>query len=188
MGPEGERGSGNFEQLSCEISQNLWPARSEMDVVLYTDSSPPRTVNSWLDGHYGALPKEGLDGLRQTGGLVDLEPQSMPQAVPEGLAVAMVLNVAASQTIGILTLHPRTHGPGSDGIGMLHDVIDLALLRSRPTEHDGSGDVRAVALVLRAEIHEQQIPPLDHARRCPRVRKRSARPGRHDGSKRKILA
>src|SRR3954462_745197 len=144
MGPEGERGSGNFEQLSREISQNLWPARSEMDVVLYTDSSPPRTVNSWLYGHYGALPKEGLDGLCQTGGLVDLEPQSMPQAVPEGVAVAMVLNVAASQTIGILALHASADRLGGHRIGVLDDVVDGSLLARRAANHHRSRDIGAV--------------------------------------------
>src|SRR3954465_14519341 len=157
MGPEGERGSGNFEQLSCEISQNLWPARSEMDVVLYTDSSPPRTVNSWLNGHYGALPKEGLDGLGQTGGLVDLEPQTMPKAVAECVAVAMVLNVAASQTIGILPLHPRAHGFRGYRIGVLNDAVERALLVGRFPNDYRSRHVRAITFVLRAKIDEQQI-------------------------------
>jgi hypothetical protein len=110
MGPAGERGSGNFEQLSREISQYLWPARSEMDVVLYTDSSPPRTVNSWLDRYHRAFPKERFDRLGKAGCLVNLEAQPVAQAMAKGIAVATVLNVAASQTIGILTLHAGAHG------------------------------------------------------------------------------
>jgi hypothetical protein len=123
MGPAGERGSGNFEQLSREISQYLWPARSEMDVVLYTDSSPPRTVNSWLDRHDRALPKERFDRLGEAGRLVDLEAQPVTEAVAECFAVAMVLNVAASQTIGILALHTGTHRSGRHRIGVLHDSV-----------------------------------------------------------------
>ena len=38
-----------------------------MDVVLYTDASPPRSVNAWLDRYHRARDQGRLSGARQTG-------------------------------------------------------------------------------------------------------------------------
>ena len=109
MGPAGERRSGNFEQLSSEIREYLGSARGEMNVVLYTDSSPTRTVNSRLYRHNRTFAERRLDGLRQTRGFVHLESKPVTKAVPKCVAVATLLNVATGQTIGILPFHARAH-------------------------------------------------------------------------------
>src|ERR1700737_5524054 len=96
MGPAGERRSGNFEQLSSEIREYLGPARGEMNVVLYSDSSPTRTVNSRLYRHNRPFAQRRLDGLGQARSFVHLQPQSVTEAVPKCVAIATVLNVATS--------------------------------------------------------------------------------------------
>ena len=96
MGPAGERRSGNFEQLSSEIREYLGSARREMNVVLYSDSSPTRTVNSRLYRHNRTFAQRRLDGLCQTRSFVHLQPQSVTEAVPKCVAIATVLNVATS--------------------------------------------------------------------------------------------
>src|ERR1700693_2409309 len=126
MGTAGERRSGNVEQLSSEISEYLGPARGEMNIVLDANSAPPRTVNPRFDRHNSALAERGLDGLGQTGGFVNLESQSVTEAVPNCGAVATVLNVAPSETVGILPLHACTYGLGSDSVGVLHDIVNRA--------------------------------------------------------------
>ena len=58
-----------------------------MDVVLYTDASPPRSVNAWLYRNDCSPDKGGLRGPRKPGRLVDFKPQPVAQAVTECLAV-----------------------------------------------------------------------------------------------------
>src|ERR1700716_2110934 len=164
MGPAGERRSGNFEQLSSEIREYLGSARGEMNVVLYTDSSPTRTVNSRLYRHNRTFAERRLDGLGQTRGFVHLESQPVTQTVPKCVAIATVFNVATSQTVGILPLHARAHRLGGDGVGVPHDLVDIALLARRLADHDSACNVRAVAAVLRAEIQKQKVAALDHSR------------------------
>ena len=117
MGPAGERRSGNFEQLSSEIREYLGPARGEMNIVLDANSSPTGTVNPRLDRHNRALAERSLNGLPQARGLVHLESQPVTETVPKCVAIATVLNVATSETVGILPLHAGTYGLGSDKIG-----------------------------------------------------------------------
>src|SRR4029079_13012043 len=135
MGPAGERRSGNFEQLSSEISEYFRDGRREMHIVLDADPTPARTVNPRLDSYHRARSKRGLDGLRQTGRFVHLEAQSVTQAVTECVSIATVLNVARSETIGILALHSRAYGFRRDGVGVAHDVVDRALLVRRLADH-----------------------------------------------------
>src|SRR3982074_3111565 len=144
MGPAGERRSGNFEQLSSEIREYLGSARREMNVVLYSDSSPTRTVNSRLYRHNRTFAERCLDGLRQTGGFVHLETEPVTEAVPKRVAVATVLNVGASETIGILSLHARAHGFGSHGVRVPDDFVNGALLVRRLPHHDCARDVGTV--------------------------------------------
>src|SRR3979411_2764909 len=100
MGPAGERRSGNFEQLSSEIREYLGPARGEMNVVLYTDSSPTRTVNSRLYRHNRAFAECRRDSLGQTRSFVHLQSQPVTEAVSKCVAITTVLNVATSETVG----------------------------------------------------------------------------------------
>ena len=109
MGPAGERRSGNFEQLSSEIREYLGSARREMNVVLYSDSSPTRTVNSRLYRHNRTFAERRLDGLGQTRSFVHLEPQPVTQAMPKCVAITTVLNVATGETVSILSFHARAH-------------------------------------------------------------------------------
>src|SRR6266550_7582811 len=155
--------SRDFEELSGEISQYLRAARGKMDIVLDADSSPTRTVDARLDRHHGALSQQGFDGFRQPRRFVHFQPQPVTEAVSEGVAVPTVLNVATSQTVGILPFHSRSHGFRGDSIGVSYDLVDLALLTRGGTDHKRPRDVGAVALVLRAEIQQQKIAPLDHA-------------------------
>src|SRR5712664_671880 len=155
MGPAGERRSGNFEQLSSEIREYLGPARGEMNVVLNTDSSPTRTVNSRLYRHNRTFTQRRLDGLRQPGSFVHLKSESVTEAVPKCVAITTVLNVATSETVGILALHTCTYGFGSDSVGVLHDLVDCALFVRCLPEHDRARDVGAVTFVLSAEIQQQ---------------------------------
>src|SRR5207247_7274402 len=90
-----------------EISEYLRAACSEMNVVLDADSSPTRTVDPRLDRYHRACPKRRLDRFRQAWRFVNLESQSMTQTVSEGVAITPFLDVATSQTIGILPLHSR---------------------------------------------------------------------------------
>src|SRR5665811_584587 len=105
MGSALERGSCYFEELSGKIGEYFRPLRGEVNVVLDADPSPTRTVDSRLDRHHRALSQQGLDGFRQPWRLVHLESQPMTEAVPESGAVPLVLNVATSQTVCILSLH-----------------------------------------------------------------------------------
>src|ERR1700674_2048828 len=162
MGPAGERRSGNFEQLSSEIREYLGPARGEMNVVLDSNSSPTRPVNSRLDRHNRTLAEGRLDGLRQTRSFVHLKSQPVTETVSKCVAVATVLNVATSETIGILAFHARTHGFGCQGVGVLDDRVDGALLLRCFADHDSARDVGAVPFVLRAEIQQQEVAALDH--------------------------
>src|SRR5512132_2593601 len=118
----------NFEELSCEIGEYLRAARGEVNIIFYTDSSPTRSVNSWLDRDHGALIKERFDGLGQSGGLVDLKAQPVTKTVPERLAVPLLLDVATGETVRFLPFHSRADGFRSDGVGVPHDVVDCPLL------------------------------------------------------------
>src|SRR3981189_1847735 len=99
-----------------------------MNVVLYTDSSPTRTVNSRLYRHNRTFAQRRLDGLRQTRSFVHLQSHAVTETVPKRVSIATVLNVASSETIGILAFHTCTYGFGSDCVGVLHDLVYGALL------------------------------------------------------------
>src|ERR1700704_2310057 len=110
MGSALDGGSCYFEELSGEISEYLRAARGEVNIVLEANSSPTRTVDSRLDRHHRALSQQGLDGFRQPWRFVHFQPQPVTEAMPEGVAVTTVLNVATSQTVGILPFHSCSHG------------------------------------------------------------------------------
>src|SRR5450759_2676971 len=188
MGSALERGSCYFEELSGEVGEYFGAARREVDIVFDANPSPARTVDSRLDRHHRALTEQGLDGFRQPRRLVHLESQSVTEAVSESVTIASILNVATSQTVGILSLHSRPYRFRGDGVGVPHNVVDLALLARGGSDHQGARDVGAVALVLSAEIEEEQITALDHARRCARVRKRRPRARCDDRREGKFLA
>ena len=80
-----------------------------MDVVLYTDASPPRPVNTRLDRHHRALYQRGLSGTGKTGRLMHLQPQAETQAVSEQLPMPTALNVAPGERVGSHPGHPYPH-------------------------------------------------------------------------------
>src|SRR6476646_3569909 len=123
-----------------------------MHIVLDADAAPAGTVDARLDRNYRAFTERCFDGFRQTRRFVDLEAQSVAEAVPERVAVTAVLDVAASKSIGFLPLHARSHRLRRDGVGVTDDVIDLPLLGGRASDHHRPSDVGAVAFVLRSDI------------------------------------
>src|ERR1700682_6848626 len=135
-----------------------------MNVVLDSNPSPTRTVNSRLYRHNRSFAEQRLDGLRQTRGFVHLESQPVTEAVPKRVAIATVLNVATSETVGILSPHACTYGFRGCSVVVPHDIVDGALLVRCLADHDCAGDVGTVTVVLRAEIEEQEVSALHHPR------------------------
>src|SRR3954471_9719785 len=178
----------DLHQFSREIGEKLWTAGSEVDIVLDANPAPARTVNARLDGYDGTRPQDCLDGFRETRRFVDFQPEAVTETVTERLAVAALLYVAPSQSVGFLPLHPRAYRLGGDGIGVTHYVVNIALFRGRAAHHHRAGDIRAIAFVLGTKIEEQQISRLDLARRRPRVGQLRPGPRCDYGGERKILA
>src|SRR3954452_10327968 len=177
----------NLQKLAGEISEYLGTAGGQVHVVLDAHAAPTGTIDPWLDRHYRALAKRSFDGLRQARRLVHLQPETMAEAVAERVAITLVLDVAASESIGLLTLHSRAHGLGGYGVGVAHDIVDRALIGGCRSNDDCPRDVRAIALVLGAKVEEQQIATLDYTRRRACMRQRGARSRGDDRGERKIL-
>src|SRR5215203_4119445 len=108
-----------------------------MDVVLYTDASPPRPVNTWLDRHHRALCQRGLSGAGKTGCLMHFQTQAMAQAVAEELPVSAALNVAPGKRVGSHAGHPRPDRMRRDVIGVPYDLVYVPLFRGG-NSHDES--------------------------------------------------
>src|SRR6266550_3193327 len=125
----------NLQQLSREIGEYVGTAGCEVNIILDTNSAPARTVDAGLDRHHCALSEQGFDGFRQPWRFVYLESEAVTEAVPERVAIATVLNVASSQTVGFLPLHARAHRVRGDLVGVTHDLVNLALLRRRPAHY-----------------------------------------------------
>src|SRR6202008_4779456 len=115
--------SRDLKQLSREIRENFRTGGGQMHIVLDADSAPAGTVDAGLDRNNRAFTERRFDGLCQTRCFVDLEAQPVSETVAERVAVATVLDVAARQTIGFLSLHSRSHRLRRDYICVANDVI-----------------------------------------------------------------
>ena len=135
-----------------------------MDVILYTDASPPRLVNARLDsynrsGHEGALRR-----TREPGGFVHFQAQSVAETVAEPFPMPATLNVAPSERVGSHAGHSRANRVRRNVIRIAHNSIYLPLLRTRNAYHESSREIRAITLVLRAKVDEKEITTPDLAR------------------------
>jgi hypothetical protein len=99
-----------------------------MNIVLDAHATPTWPVDTGLDRHDGPRTERCFHGFREARSFVDLEAESVTETVSEGVAEATVLNVASSQTIGILPFHSCTHRFGRNGVRVLHDIVDRALV------------------------------------------------------------
>src|SRR5687768_10641281 len=159
-----------------------------MDIVLYTDASPPRPVNTRLDRHHCARHQRRFRGACEAWGLMHLQSEPMPETVPESLPVPVPLNVAPSERVGSHSRHPRPHRVRGDVICVPYHRVDFALFRGRDTDDEGACHIRAVSMILRAEIDEEEVAALDLACGSSRVRKCRARARRDDRRKGCLLA
>src|SRR3954468_24373876 len=99
----------NLQKFAGEVGQNLGAAGGEVHIVLDANAAPAGTINARLDRHDCALPERRFDGLCQPRRFVDLEAEAVTEAVAERVAIAAVFDVAASEAVRLLPLHPRPH-------------------------------------------------------------------------------
>src|SRR5512143_1485748 len=145
-----------------------------MDVVLYTDASPPRPVNSRLDRHHGSSHQLRLSCFRKTRGLVDLQAKAMAKTVPKSFPVSLRVNVAPSERIGSHSGHSGPNGVRSNVVRIPDNLVDVALFGSRLPDDKCPGDVGAVSLVLGSKVEKQKIALLHNPGGSPRMRQRGA--------------
>src|SRR3954470_18398377 len=95
----------NLQKFAGEIGQYFGTAGGEVDIVFDADAAPAWPVDTRLDRDDRTLSERRLDRLGEPRGFVDLESESMAEAVAECVAVAAVLYVASGETVGLLPFH-----------------------------------------------------------------------------------
>src|SRR5215217_7508523 len=131
-----------------------------MDVVLYTDASPPRPVNSRLDCNYGPGNQRCLGCAGKSRGFMHFQPQPMPQAVTESFPVPLSVNVASRERVGSHSAHSCPYRVRSNVVRVAHDLVYLSLLRRWRAEYECPRNIRAVTAVLRAEVEKKKVALL----------------------------
>src|SRR5512141_1762036 len=143
-----------------------------MDVVLYTDASPPRPVNSRLDRNHRSRHQLRLGCFRKTRGFMDLEADAVAKTVPKSFPVSLRVNVAPSERIGSHSGHSGPNGVRSNVVRIPDNLVDVALFGSRLPDDKCPRDVGAVSLVLGSKVEKQEIALLHDAGGSARVRQR----------------
>src|SRR4029078_3754138 len=119
-----------------------------MDVVLYTDASPPRPVNPRLDRHHSTRNKLPFVCSGKSRRFMDFQAQAMSEAVPKSVAVALSVNVAPSERVGSHSGHSCSDRMCGNMVGVAYDFIDIALLRCRDSDDERTRNIAAITAVL----------------------------------------
>src|SRR6478672_10466066 len=159
-----------------------------MHVILDAYPAPTRTIYPRLDGHHRPGGQSCSGSTRQPRRLVHFQPDPVTEAVPEQRAKTATLNVVTSERVGIPPEHSDPYGRRRHPVGLADDIVDPALLLRRLADDEGAGDVRAVALHLGAEVHQEKIAVPQLAPRRARVREGRALAAGDDRRERKSLA
>src|SRR5215813_12011413 len=117
--------SSELDELTREAGEDLRTARTEEHVVLDTHASPARSIDARLDCHHRTFRQRRVSRAGQSRCFMHFQAKPMSQAVAEQVAIAALLNVVASDGIGILAGHPRPNPARRLLVRRTDDVIDF---------------------------------------------------------------
>src|SRR5436305_2165320 len=116
-----------LQKFSGKVGEYLGAAAREVDIVFNANSAPAGFVDARLDRHDGARTKRCFGRLRETRCFVHLETEAVTQAVAKRIAIALVFDVTARQSIRLLALHAGPNRIRGNSVGMAHDLVYLFL-------------------------------------------------------------
>src|SRR5215472_2274023 len=167
---EGYRASGRAARMPLSGGQPAMgvgehPAAAGLDqhVVFDPDAAPSRNVNTGLDRDHHPLLEDGGAARVETGILMSLQPQTMPDSVDEAVGKPAL---ADHRPCGLVDLpHPRARPHRRDRrfLGGLDERVHLALACVGLAQHDRSGDVSLVAFPTHTEVHQHHVAGGDPA-------------------------
>ena len=106
---------------------------------------------------------------------------SVPGPVDEPLAVARIGDHPAGGAVDLLARDPGPHGLEAGLLGALDDLVHVALLVGRLAHVHRARRVRAVTVHDPAEVEDDHVALLDHARSELVVRVGAVRPRADEG-------
>ena len=123
--------SPELDQLAREAREDLRAIRTEEDVVLDPNAAPPRSIDSRLDRHHRAFGQRAVGRAGEPRRFVHFQSETVAKAVAEQVPISALLNVVASDGVGIPAGHPGPNALRRVLVGGANNVVDLALLRRR---------------------------------------------------------
>ena len=118
---------------------------------------------------------------------MDIEPDAVPEAVPEGLTVARGGDDVPRDGVQFLTRHARADGVDGCQEGLVRDLVDLTHLARPLAERERAGHVAPVPTDRRAPIDEQRLALGELRLARHGVRQRAVGLGGHDRAERGLL-
>jgi hypothetical protein len=130
-----------------------------------------RQIDARLNAEHHTLFKGRLAATdREARRLVDFQPDAVPQAVREVVAVPHLRQVVAGQGVSILAGHPLADAALGRLLGRQHQLVDLAELVAGRADADGPRHVRAVAVDVCPDVDGDRLALLELAIRGDSVR------------------
>src|SRR5919107_2115087 len=162
----------DLEQLARGGGEQLGGTVPDDEGVLDPHPAAAGQVHPWFDGdgHPGLqVPRAGGPEQR---GLVDLQPDPVPQAVHELLAEPRVGDDVPGGGVDGDHRRPRHQRRPARVLRLGHERVQLTLPAGGPPEDDGPGHVGVVTADERAEVHLHQVPAPQRRVGGPVVRDR----------------
>src|SRR5690606_28358361 len=101
--------------------------------------------------------------------LVHFQSQPVPQRVPELLTEAALGDQPPGQRVGLGTGHSGPDPLAGPELRLLDQLVDRSLPVVRPAQHEGAGDIAAVAPDPGPEVDQQDVARLEDPFRGTRV-------------------
>lgn len=112
-----------------------------MNVVFNSNPTPFRNIHSRFDGNDRTNRKHLLRHTRQPGGLVHLQADPVPQAMPKLLTKATRVQHRPRERVTFSSAHTRMNAQPSDLVCVAHRIVGLALTTVGMRNYHRSGHI-----------------------------------------------
>ena len=101
--------STKLQQLTREIGQSSRSGSGEQDIILDANSSPTRTIHTWLDGDHRIERKYRFCRRCEAGPFMNFETDPVPERVTEALGETCRFQMIARYCIGLAPAHASAY-------------------------------------------------------------------------------
>ena len=143
------------------MGQDFAAFGGDQHVVFDADPAPVGQIDPRLDGHDHARLEDGVGPAAKLGGFVDVQAQTVAEAVAKKAAETGLLNDGAGFGVHIASRHAGTDRGDSALLGRQDDPVDFRELRCDLTGDQNPRQVTLIRSPRRSPVDQHEIGVAD---------------------------